>query len=262
MVAGARAFAKNMLVYAVLAVQFVTVVPIPSVPFTVDERAVRNSAVLFPLIGGGLGAVLWGVLRLTRGPLSTPAASVLALAVYTLLTGALHLDGLMDTADAIGSRKPRVQALEVMRDSRVGAMGVVAAVLVMLGKYTAIRTLGANDVAAFVMVPALARLGMVIAMVMAPYARTGDGVGGRFAGKLSVSLPITASVVIFGVLFLWTSVQEFIAVSITTLFITGLFTLFMRRRFGGMTGDTYGALNELIEWGAWMVWIVASPVGK
>ena len=123
---------------ALLAAQFLTTFPLPNLSY-VSEAEIRLSSMFFPLVGVVLGIILWAMEFLLRLVFPNLVSTSIALTLYTLLTGALHLDGLMDTADALGSRKPRERALEIMKDSRVGAMGVVAAVMVYSGKLAALN---------------------------------------------------------------------------------------------------------------------------
>lgn len=241
-----------------LSLQFATVIPTP-VLADVDETEIRRSVVFFPIVGLLAGAVLWVIQNLLRQHLAPMAATLVTLGLYTLLTGALHLDGLMDSADAIGSRRPREQALDIMKDSRVGAMGVVAAVFILLGKTIFITSLAqpvpwAIPPAPFVLVPMLSRLGMVLAMTLAPPARD-EGLGALFAQRIPIwILPINfgiAAVVCLLTVPWW----DIWPIAAYFGLVTVGFTRWMKRKFGGMTGDTYGALNEMLEWVGWLVFL-------
>ncbi len=251
-----------------LAVQFATVAPVPS-PRTVSEEDVQKSVLFFPVVGLLLGLLFYVVRSLLLDVMPNLPATVVSLTVYTLATGALHIDGLMDTADAIGSRKPREAALAIMKDSRVGAMGAVAGVLLLLGKVSAVSALTPyggigiwhtarqgfdtwHAAAPFVVVPAMSRLAMVWSMVLAPSAKK-EGLSASFARKVPAWVVLTATVLGIAACLLFLPVAQSIWVLVYSALATGLFTGWMTRRFGGMTGDTYGALNEVVEWLGWFV---------
>ncbi|EPZ43300.1 adenosylcobinamide-GDP ribazoletransferase [Alicyclobacillus acidoterrestris] len=230
----------------VLAWQFFTILPAPVVDGPTDNE-LRKSAYYLPVIGLGLGAI-FGLCRWGLGlVMPLPAATFVALTVYTLTTGALHVDGLMDTADAIGSRKPREEALAIMKDSRVGAMGAIAAVLLLGGKWLAVSELPESSVGIIVLTSVLSRLAMLFAMYLAPAARPG-GLGAIFAKRVHL-LPVvlwSAVVVLCSAIFL--PIVQVVAMTVACGLVTMVATRAFSRRFGGMTGDTYGALAELTEW--------------
>jgi adenosylcobinamide-GDP ribazoletransferase len=234
---------------AVLAVQFASVFPTPRISGATEEE-IRGGMGWLPVLGAWLGALLWGLDAVLRRVLPVWPATVLVLAAYTGATGALHLDGLMDTADAVGSRAAPEKALAIMKDSRVGAMGAVAGSIVLLGKAAALSMLNPAHPGGFILVPALSRLAMICAMAFAPAARP-DGLAALFAQKLSptaVALGMILSIGAGLVLMPW---YEAVSLWAGTLAFSFALTVWFRRRFGGMTGDIYGALNELTEWLGW-----------
>ncbi len=234
----------------ILALQFTTILPAPMLK-NVSESDLRRSVLFYPVIGLLLGFLLWVTNACVVQITSVPAAAVFSLAVYTVLTGALHIDGFMDTADALGSNRSRERALEIMRDSRIGAMGAVAGVLLLAGKGCAIAAIPIHEYWMFILIPGLSRLGMVWSMRMAPYARDLAGLGQIYAGKIPLWVEGSATVIV-GVIFLAAFSFRGLYALVSAFLITWLFTMFMIKRFGGMTGDTYGALNELIEWLGWI----------
>lgn len=120
------------------AFQFLTRLPVP-VTLQYDHAMFRRSVVFYPLVGAVLGLLLSLGGLLLQSFLPPAAAAALMLLLWVAMTGALHLDGLMDTADGILSHRSREQMLEIMKDSRVGAMGVVACVLLLLIKWTLLQ---------------------------------------------------------------------------------------------------------------------------
>ena len=237
---------------ALLAAQFLTTFPLPNLSY-VSEAEIRLSSMFFPLVGVVLGIILWAMEFLLRLVFPNLVSTSIALTLYTLLTGALHLDGLMDTADALGSRKPRERALEIMKDSRVGAMGVVAAVMVYSGKLAALNALPVSAVGVIVIPPVLSRFTMVLAMRLSPSARGKEGLAGLFAQRIPRSALWTAAMVSIIFSLAWSPVWLGVVMWVGSVLVAILTTIFFSRRFGGMTGDTYGALNEIMEWFGWIL---------
>lgn len=231
-----------------LAMQFATTIPAVQL-HDVTEQEVVDSVIWFPVLGGILGGFLVLFFRVLHTLFLPWPTALLVVAFYTLLTGALHIDGLMDTADAIGSRAKRERALDIMRDSRIGAMGAVAGCLLLIGKVVAIASLPLNHAESLIAVLTISRASMVWSMTLSPSARGNEGLAGVYAQKISK----TTSVMV-GVFALAASVSTFgwflgVGTILIAGFATLLFVRWMRKRFGGMTGDTYGALHELIELG-------------
>lgn len=227
-----------------LALQFLTRIPI-NIRGEVTEKRIARSMAYYPLVGlllGGAAALLHLLLSLFA-----PAA-VADLAIIVLLvviTGNMHLDGLMDTADGLGSGKPRDKMLEVMRDSRVGSHGVVAGILILLAKLILLGQLApAHKLTALILFPALARWSMVYAATVYPYVRSrGLGSFTAFLGKGELAI---ASAITFGALFYLLRMDGLILVA-AALVGTVILCAYLVRRVGGMTGDLFGAVNESIE---------------
>ncbi len=235
----------------ILAIQFSTIFPTPVVHHA-TESDIRKSVVFFPIVGVLLGGILWGVQIVLTRHMPNLAATAVSLTIYTISTGALHLDGLMDTADAIGSRRPRADALHIMKDSRIGAMGAIAAVLVLVGKLSAISSLAPEHFAPFIVVPMLSRLGMVWSMQLYPSARS-EGLGWLFARRIPAFVVAVATIASALVCILSLSAWSCLWVLIYFVTCVSLFNWWMFHRFGGTTGDTYGAVNEILEWLGWLV---------
>ena len=244
----------------ILAVQFCTIVPVSTVGRVADDD-LRSSVLFYPVVGALLGTALYGALDALRAVLPPAPAAGVALALYTVLTGGLHADGLMDVMDAVGSRRPREQALEIMRDSRVGALGSMAGTLLFIGKFSALQALPVRPLYPFLLVPAASRLGMVFAMNLAPYARADAGLGGVFARQIPRTVVWgAASITVLLGLF---AAPVALALSLPALAFLSAWAAaaLAQRRFGGMTGDLYGALNELLEWAGWLLCLVFFHVG-
>ncbi|MBO0684645.1 MAG: adenosylcobinamide-GDP ribazoletransferase [Candidatus Dormibacteraeota bacterium] len=199
--------------------------------------------VWFPLVGLLLGAIaagaFWGVTAVTTRALGAAAA----LAALALLTGALHLDGLADSADGLLGGADRERRLEIMRDPRVGSFGVVALVLVLIGDWAALSALAPlQALAALTAAAAMGRFAVVTLLVWLPYARReGLGVAAR-GGRLKPVFLIGGVAAVLPLAVDWR--HWLMAAALVALVTFGLATL-ARARIGGATGDVYGAAVEL-----------------
>ncbi|TYP77556.1 adenosylcobinamide-GDP ribazoletransferase [Paenibacillus methanolicus] len=241
------------------AFQLLTRIPVPAqIPFTPSILA--RSVTAYPLVGLAVGLLTAGAGWLLQGSLPSMPAAVLMLVVWIAISGALHLDGLMDTADGVLSHRSRERMLEIMKDSRVGAMGVIAAIAVLLFKFSLLAELLEGDALASA-APHIAaacmwsRLWMAFAMVLWPNARGNEGLGGMFAGvaRRHIAAALLAHVILlFGVyaLFGYNLAEAggyVVEGGALTLVVGGPCGWWLSRKLGGLTGDTYGAMNELLE---------------
>lgn len=234
----------------VLAFQFFTILPISlsSVP---SERDMVRSAYYLPLVGLFLGSFVAG-LQFTFLHLFRPElAAFLVVTLYVVSTGALHVDGFMDTMDAIGSRTRGDRALEIMKDSRVGAMGAIAAVLLLAGKWLALSSLQSGMLSAIWTVPLCSRTALLAAMTSTNAAKP-TGLGALFARRTDRRLTALISVLVVILVLLNMPWSMALAILLSCGVTSVLCCIWFTRRFGGMTGDTYGAIVEMTEW---MMWI-------
>jgi adenosylcobinamide-GDP ribazoletransferase len=211
-----------------------------------DGSDVARAGVAFPLLGAALGAAVGSLAAALAGRLSPLLAVAIALAAGTALTGALHLDALADAADALGAHS-RERALEIMRDSRIGAFGAVAIVLDLLLKVAALEALVNHQrvVRYAVVAFALARVLPVLLAAWLPYARPDGGAGtaltrgGRARALLAAAVALGLGLAVAG----WRGVALWGAVmALATLLVP-----VVRRLLGGVTGDVLGAAVELCE---------------
>ncbi|MEP7044719.1 MAG: adenosylcobinamide-GDP ribazoletransferase, partial [Dokdonella sp.] len=158
-----------------VAIGFLTRLPV-SPPAFADKTAQAASVAWYPLVGALIGALLCGLAWLMHDapPLLSAA---LILTAWVALTGALHLDGLADSADAwIGGLGDRERTLEIMKDPRAGPAGVVVLVLVLLLKFAALASATSSAYLALLLAPVLARAGLTALFVWMPYVRR-EGLG-------------------------------------------------------------------------------------
>jgi adenosylcobinamide-GDP ribazoletransferase len=231
------------------AIAFLTRIPVGRIA-ALDRAAVRRAAPLFPLVGGAIGALAGGVVDLAAGPLPSLAAAALGLGIAALVTGALHLDALADTADALGGTT-RERRLEIMRDHAIGSFGAVALVTVLLFEAS---LLASSDSAwsAFAAAGACGRWAALPLAAFLPSAREeGTALSGLSTASVVLGL-LAACAVAVGT----RGVEGLPAVGAAALTAVAL-ALFFRRWLGGVTGDTLGATSELAQAAALGVLLVA-----
>ena len=231
------------------ALVFYTIIPLPSA-WTLDFNRIARWA---PWMGLLIGILLAGInFLLLQFPLSSFLRGVLVLAAWIAITGGLHLDGVMDTADGLAVPDPE-RRLAVMSDSRTGAFGVMAAVVLVLMKVGAIAELTSLHACVVLMVaPVWGRWGQWLAIALYPYLKAeGKGAFHRRSLKLPQDL--------------WPSVMLLTGISITSIALEphqwlshgGSLALglcvswgigaWFYQQLNGMTGDSYGAIVEWIE---------------
>jgi adenosylcobinamide-GDP ribazoletransferase len=228
-----------------LATSFLTVVPTP-ISFPLDPVAFSRAVGYFPVVGALLGlgvAALDSGLRLAFPP---ALAGVFDLAALALVTGGLHLDALIDSCDGLFGGKSVEERLAILRDSRAGSFGVVGAVLVLLTEAFALGLLsGPRRLVALVLALTLARWTMALAIDHFPYARP-DGLGVAFKAHLTwreFALAGVVAVAVSAGLDRLEGVAMFVLASALALGLGH----FIRSKLGGLTGDSYGAIGQIVE---------------
>ncbi len=228
----------------VAAFAFLTRIPVWRGPLR-DEDLGRSVA-FFPLVGLVLGLALAGAGAGAGSELSPVVGAVLLAALLAGLTGGLHLDGLADVFDALGGgRGDRARMLELMRDSRIGAHGAAALVLLLAAKIAALtQVIERQDLLTLLAFPTLGRWAVTPLIVFFPYVRP-EGLGRAFKGEAGrVQVVIASATVVVVVAALG---GRFVLPALGSAVIVLLFGLWLRHRLGGLTGDVYGAAIELGE---------------
>lgn len=237
------------------AIAFLSRIPVASSFFEGHDGDLSRVSRSFPLAGAIVAmpaAAVFGLLLAWNA--DALMASLIALGVLTLTTGALHEDGLGDSADGLGGGKDRARALEIMKDSRVGSYGVIALVFSVALRAAALAALarGLPPLSAALTIPAAAALSrgaIVWHWWKLPSARP-DGVaasaGRPDAGAMRTAV-VTAAVLALALLWPDWHLLPVIAVAVVTALVAALFTAYVRRRLDGHTGDTIGATQQLCE---------------
>lgn len=222
------------------AVRLLTVLPVPG--GAASDAELGRSALFYPLVGLALGGALAGIAA-ALGNAPPALVAFIVLGTWVLATGALHLDGLSDSADGVlGGRGAPERIRQIMKDPHVGVAGVTAVVLVLLGKYVALESLIAAGHAGMIwMVPVLGRAAILALILALPYASAG-GLGEVTHRHLPrrAALGVVLAVGLAG---LWWAAGTVLVIAAVVV----PWGLWLRRRLGGATGDAYGASVEVTE---------------
>ena len=230
----------------ILSITFLTRLPIPT-PKIVTPQDIAGSTPFFPIVGLILGGILVGIDYFCSHFWNQLVSNTAVVIGLIALTGGLHIDGLMDTCDGIFSNKDRDRTLEIMRDSRLGAMGVLGGICIILMKITFLYGIkGEMRIPTLLIFPTIGRWTMVYAISFFPYARTTSGLGKPYVQHSKRYHFLIASIlglIVTIPLLLWKTIPIYIVIGFSTWFMTYR----LSKRLGGLTGDTYGAICETME---------------
>lgn len=220
----------------IIAAQFLTRLPLPSI--AVDDDAFARSMRWFPAVGLLIGLFLMGGALLVRG--DTWIAALIVLLLWIGITGALHIDGLADLADAIGAgHKDLARVRAVMADPHVGSFGVVAIVTLLIAKLVLLHAVLEQDEALpLLLIPFAARIGPLVWTKSLPPLHA--GLGSRFTDAVSWRHIILWSGVLIASAWLTPAM-------LAAPLLIALWALWLKRRVGGVSGDCHGAGIELVE---------------
>ena len=228
------------------ALQFITILPLGKAESFDPPKLVPY----FPLVGILLGLIVALFDSVFIRLWQPPVASLLDVILLAVLTAAFHLDGLGDTADGLLAARPRNKALEIMKDSRIGTMGLVAILFALALKWGGIADLNAHRSILLIIIPAYARAAILFGMRYRPYGRE-EGTGKPFfSEKISLKhfwgliLPIGLSLII-GLKAMW--------LNLAFAIIIVLILFFYKKRMGCITGDMLGAMVEITEAGLFLI---------
>ncbi len=228
-----------------LALQFLTILPVPS-PKTCAADDLGRSTAWFPLVGLSIGALLWLADQAFMALFPRHLGDALLIALLALITGALHLDGLADVCDGLAARGDKSRFLTVMKDSRVGAVGVVGLVLLLLLKYAALLAVPVYlKGVTLLLFPTLARFTQVLAMTNARAARS-DGLGVCFLAGMSPARLSLAAACTIPLCWLLGHSAGIAALCLAVLWGSAV-KYYFTRRLGGISGDIIGFCNETTE---------------
>jgi adenosylcobinamide-GDP ribazoletransferase len=234
-----------------LAGSFLTIFPLlDSRRRSADE--VAASFGWFPLIGFVLGAILCIEDQLLGAFFGRGIRSILVILTLTIITGALHLDGLADAADALGARDNRERALAIMRDSRIGTFGTIALVFILALKIAALAGATSNQRSVMLfLAPGISRWAMVAVTHRMSYLREAGAGTNLIDNPSHQSLRSASIIVLIGLMVPggWVGVRAGLWGVIFVLILRR----FYRRWLGGVTGDLIGAAGEIVETGVMLM---------
>lgn len=229
-----------------VACAFLTLFPVAD-HIEIDDARLGRCMGLFPAVGLLLGLQLVVCNWLLTPLLPRAVLDCLLLLLLVLATGALHLDGVADMIDGLAGGRDRESCLRIMKDSRVGAMGVVGLVMLLLLKYLSLYHLPlAQKSAALIFMPAAGRWCQVFLATCSNYVRSEGGTGSVFVDRVGQQELLQGSLTLLlagAVLF---SFQGLVLLGLILVFATLLLHYF-ERRIGGVTGDILGASTEFVE---------------
>jgi len=223
------------------AVQFITILPVGK-PGAFEPKGMIQ---FFPVVGIIIGLLVsaFDIAVLQLWP--KPVASALDVIFLAIITGAFHLDGLADAADGLLGHRHREQALAIMKDSRIGVMGLVAVVCALAIKVAGIASLDVHRSLLLVIIPAYARGSILFGIKFLKYGRPQGGTGhDLFSDSLKISafwgllIPVVLSFFLG-----WRGVL----LNLSFIIITAIILLYYKKRIGCITGDMLGAMTEIVE---------------
>jgi len=241
------------------AFSFLTILPVGH-PSLSEGKELARSMAFFPLVGLIIGFILALGYYLFSFLFSGALVLWLTIGLLALLTRGLHLDGFADTMDGLGSGGPREKILEVMRDSRIGAFGVIGLILLIGAKYLALDQIPTPSIPyTLILMAVMGRNAMVLVCYRSPYARSEGGLAKPFTENLGGREMTLSLATAFGIALLVMGIK-----GVVVFLLIGLFSLVYRyffiRKLHGVTGDILGAANELAELLCLLLLVILEPI--
>lgn len=242
-----------------IALQFLTILPVAK-DMTVNEADIVKSSSVFVLVGLIQGILLIAVDYAAVRIFQHDLVIGILLLVLVLSNGGFHLDGLADTFDATAAKGDKQKKLSVMKDGSIGPVGVIALFFALLLKFLALKNLSSFSLFTFcsslILMPAFSKWAMVTSMFHGKPARE-NGLGKIFIGKIGfIEMVVSTLILLLSCVTLQVffdhslSFARYIFYAISAIFIYLLCRIsvkFFSRQFGGLTGDTLGAISEITE---------------
>lgn len=242
-----------------IALQFLTRIPVGK-DLKATEEDFAKGVVYFPIVGLIIGAFNLTILVTASKLIGGVFPVICCLIAGTAITGGLHVDGLADTCDGVFSARNKEKMLEIMRDSRIGTNGTIAILFDYLIRMSLLSMLtGKALYGAVLLSPVAARMLMVLLIKTSTYARSGSGLGGLYLEKQTMKDTVLAAAIGFVIILGFGQIWGIIALGLSTV-ICFLYRSFIYSKLQGMTGDTLGAANEILE--VSFILIAAVMVGR
>lgn len=223
------------------AIQFITIFPLGKARSFSPQKMIP----FFPAVGILVGILVALFDRIVLTLWNAPVAALLDVILLAIMTGAFHLDGLGDTADGLYGRRSREKALAIMKDSRIGAMGLLAVVFGISLKWAGIASLDSHRSLLLIIIPAYARGGVLFGIRFLEYGRPEGGTGLDFFKE---KLPLAAFWGL-GIPVILSGFLGWKALWLNGCFaiITAAILVYYHRRLKCITGDMLGAMIEITE---------------
>jgi adenosylcobinamide-GDP ribazoletransferase len=227
------------------ALQFLTRLPLPRLAY--DPAGLSRAVTWFPLAGLLIGLGAAGVHALVARRLPSSLAVLATLIYLVTITGALHEDGLADTADGLGGGWTRERALEIMRDSRIGSYGALALILSLLARFLLLSSLPAENFTRFIVTAhVLCRWSTLPLGYFLGPARAQEGQAARIAQRTS-RVALVAGTSLAAILTAILMHGRWWIPATVAVAVTAACGAYFHYRLGGITGDCFGAANQLVE---------------
>ena len=228
----------------VAAVQFMMRIPVPA--FRYEPELVLTGAKFYPLVGAmvALGAIV--VERLLRSHLPQTLTALAVLIYLVAITGGFHEDGLADTVDALGGGWTRERKLEIMHDSRIGSFGALAIVLSLGARWSLLAAMPAARFPWYLLTAHVLCRWTTLPLGTFMNSARSDGLGARLAHKIPIASALIGSLLAFFIA-AWALHRQAAVPIVAVSLVTLLSGLYYRSQLGGITGDTFGATNQLAE---------------
>lgn len=242
------------------ALQFLTIIPV-KLKVGVSDNEMSSSAAWFPAVGLIVGIFLAFAYEALIRIFPVPVVCAFVLTLSEIVTGGLHIDGFIDTMDGIASGADRKRMLEIMHEGKPGALGIAAVILLFLSKFSLLLSLPNGTAGiSLVAMSVMSRASFVASAAFYPYAREGsEGLGKMFIGRVKRPAAIIAAVTLLAAVIFIFRIKAFILLpAVAAAFIAC--NLYFKRKLGGVTGDTIGAVGEVIEVIVLAI-VVALPAG-
>ena len=227
----------------ITALRFLTILPVPFYKHEGTDNLGRTLA-YFPVIGAILGAILVVLNYFFSLILPSSIVAVLLIIALVILTGAHHIDGLIDTCDALVAGKTYQERQAIMSDTRVGAFGITGICLLLLLKYVALSQV--ISLATLLVMPAISRWGMSYAIMAFPSAKN-SGMGYAIKSQANRSGLIASTIITIFIAMIFTGLVKGLMLCAAALILMYCMAAVLNHKFHGLTGDNYGAVNEAGE---------------
>lgn len=229
----------------ILTLQFLTRIPIP-ITIDIKEDSFTKGVAYYPLVGGIIGLINVLVFLLFNQITTDYIAIAMVLLANTMVTGAFHLDGLADTCDGIYSSRTKDRMLEIMKDSRVGTNGVLAIIFDLGLRFICLYALlDVNILWPLLLAPVGAKTCVALLLGISKYARK-EGLASMYLNHMT-KWPVIIALILGGSIFFVSIKFNGLVILLIMLVLSYLYRNYIYKKIDGMTGDTLGAANELLE---------------